>query len=240
MTNELAFAPALNREPSLLALAAAINSYAYPSIVYDFESKREITFTGMREVECFIGEQLTSSDPEVVRDGLSNVLFWGYYRSPGRRDDRVKRFRAGVTPRQLRLTVDVFSSLQGCAICDLKRLKLPQFTNLSFLSKLRTFLAPSSYCVIDLKLLTIPTLSQRFKVYRALKPTSIPATHSNEESYFWWVSQCRTAARLVRLSEQVRPVDAERGFFQMVDSGKTDLADALLRQLEQGLSDRIE
>ncbi len=214
---------------ALQSLARAIRNYSYPCIVYDFRLEQEIQLKSVVGVECFIQEQLMSTDTERVKDGLSNILFWGYYRSPGRRNRRVQSFRNGVDSRQLICAVNVFASLRGCAIRDLKRLNLPQFRYMSFLSKLRTFLDPSAFCVIDLKLCKIPAIARKFSVYE----TYIPVTEQNEESYSWWVNLCGRAAKTVQISAcgSVRPVDAERGFFQLVDDKETALADSLIWEL---------
>jgi len=214
-------------------LATAIDDFNYPFVVYDFQLAQEVKFNNMLGVEKFIGEQLHSTDIERVKDGLSNVLFWGYYRSPGRRRDRVAKFRGSVDSERLRHTVDVFAALRGAAIGELKRLKLAEFGYLSFLSKLRTFLDPVAFCVIDLKLRKIPAIAHRFKVYDPKKPTSIPATEANQESYAWWVSLCRKASQHVEIpGGGARPVDVERGFFQLVERDKIDLADFLIRELD--------
>lgn len=108
---------------ALKLLATAIDDFNYPFVVYDFQLAQEVKFNNMLGVEKFIGEQLHSTDIERVKDGLSNVLFWGYYRSPGRRRDRVAKFRGSVDSERLRHTVDVFAALRGAAIGELKRLK---------------------------------------------------------------------------------------------------------------------
>jgi len=218
--------------PVLEELAVAIDNYSYPCFVYDFSKNQEINLGSMAAVERFIGDRLLSTDIERVRDGLSNVLFWGNYNS-GYRTYRVDKFRAAVDSQTLRQAVDVFASLQGCAISDMKRLKLPGFGCLSFLSKLRTFLDLSAFCVIDLKLRRdIPALKEKFKAYGP-KPTSIPVTQFNEESYGWWVGLCRKTALQMAGEVVRRPVDVERGFFQMVNTKKADNADSLIRQLDQ-------
>jgi hypothetical protein len=214
---------------SLQSLARAIRSYSYPCVVYDFRLGQEIQLQGMVEVERFIQDLLMSTDIEKVKDGLSNILFWGYYRSPGRRNHRVQNFRTRAEPHQLARAVTLFASLRGCAIRDLKRLDLPQFSHMSFLSKLRMFLDPSEFCVIDRNLCKIPAIARRFSVY----PTYIPATEQNEESYSWWVKICGKASDAIEIAEHtsVRPVDAERGFFQLVDDKQIVLADSLIRKL---------
>jgi hypothetical protein len=224
--------------PALEELALAIDNYSYPCFVKDFSKNQKNDLGSMTEVERFIGERLLSTDIERVRYGLSNVLFWGNYNS-GYRDHRVNEFRAAVDSKSLIHAVHVFASLQGCAISDLKRLKLPGFGCLSFLSKLRTFLDPSGFCVIDLKLRRdIPALKEKFKAY-GQKPTSIPVTRFNEESYGWWVGLCRKTALQMAGAVVRRPVDVERGFFQMVNGKKANNADSLIRRLDQKSISRV-
>ncbi len=185
----------------------------------------------MKTFRPFHSIRLRSTDLNRVKDGLSNVLYWGHYRSPGVRDKRVRNLRNGVDSKQLRRTMEVFASLKGPAIRQLKDLGLPEFSNFSFLSKLRTFLDPDTYCVIDLKLRAIEALKDRFKVNTNTKPTCIPVTAQNETSYEWWVRLCGKAATVVSKDQSLRPVDAERGFFHLVESGKVHLAHSLIQQL---------
>ena len=59
------------------------------------------------DVECFVRLQLLSQDLGEVRDGLSNVLYWGFYNA-GYRDCRVEDFRQRVTLAKLRDASDLF------------------------------------------------------------------------------------------------------------------------------------
>ncbi len=214
---------------ALLSLASAIQNYSYPCVVYDFRLEQALQLKSMVEVECFIQAQLMSTNTEQVKDGLSNILFWGYYNWPGMRDRRVQSFRSVVDSSQLMTAVRLFASLRGCAIRNLKRLELPCFSNLSFLSKLRTFLDPSAFCVIDRKLCTVPTIAGKFSMYK----TYIPVTKENEESYSWWVNLCGKAATAIQIvgDRSVRPVDAARGFFQLVNEKQGVMADSLIQEL---------
>lgn len=202
-----------------------MREYSYPCSVFDFDAGHERQLQTMIEVEAFINTRLTSSDPSQVRDGLSNILYWGHYRSRGRREERVRKLRENVDRSKLLAVIDAFRRTD-ISIRQLKNLSLPEFSNFSFLSKLRTFLDPTRYCVIDLKLLTIEALQGRFKQY----PTYIPVTIENEKSYQWWVRLCTTAAHAVTEDQVFRPVDAERGFFHLVDSGKAELASILISE----------
>jgi hypothetical protein len=110
---------------------------------------------------------------------------------------------------------------------ELRKLRLPGFGKFAFLSKLRTFLAPESYCVLDKKLLKIHAIKARFTEDK----TSIPVTAKNVEAYRWWVRTCGRIADT--LTPPRRPVDVERGFFHLVDCGQIAAADAILRQVAE-------
>ena len=84
----------LELKQGLRKLSAAIESYCYPCVAWDFQLGREIRFRSISEVEELFAEQLHSTDTERLKDGLSNVLFWGHYSRGGR--GRVKKFRAGI------------------------------------------------------------------------------------------------------------------------------------------------
>ena len=83
------------------ALRQATVKYNYPLVAYDFVKREEKRFSRPREIETFIKNDLTTRDPEKVKNGLSSILYWGHYRA-GYRDDRVKKFRDLVTSEQLR------------------------------------------------------------------------------------------------------------------------------------------
>jgi len=136
---------------------------------------------------------------------------------------RVKDFRAKVTADQMARAAALFPQLKGLGIRKLRDLRLPQFSQLTFLSELRTFLDPEQYCVLDRTLVQIPALKNEFKV----SGNAIPATIGNERAYQWWVDLCARIAD--RLTPPRRPVDVERGFFHLVDTGQIDAADSIFR-----------
>ena len=94
-------------------LREAIGAYNYPPVTYDFATERESIHLGMASVESLIQEQLLSADSNAVRDGLSNVLYWGYATQEGRQSDRVARFRAKVTKANLNNCIALFCNLDS-------------------------------------------------------------------------------------------------------------------------------
>src|SRR5205823_5589765 len=83
-------------------------------------------FASYRELECFIRAQLRCDRPAVVRDGLSNVLYWGYATSPGRQRSRVEKFRQEVASEQIRNFMTVVRGTPG--LRAIKECRLPQFS----------------------------------------------------------------------------------------------------------------
>lgn len=154
---------------------------------------------------------------------LSGVLYWGHYRA-GYKDDRVTKVRATVTDKQLLEAIQVFQRIQGTGLISLRKLALPQFRYMAFLSKLRTFLEPERYCVLDSKVASLTPLAARLK----RQPTYIPVTAENDRAYKWWVDVCLSLALRLRMRPEARPVDVERGLFYLVDCGKRDVAEQLV------------
>jgi hypothetical protein len=142
----------------------------------------------------------------------------------GTRDHHVERFRSSVTVEQMERAASLLPQLSKPGILELRRLRLPEFGMLTFLSKLRSFLDPEKYCVLDRKLLRIPALKSDFKV----SGKAIPVTVGNERAYQRWVDLCGRIADT--LTPPRRPVDVERGFFHLVDTGQIAVADSILRK----------
>jgi hypothetical protein len=139
------------------------------------------------------------------------------------RDHRVMKFRTTVSDVELRSANEAVRLLDGTGLVSLKQIALPQFSNMSFITKLRTFLDQERYCVLDSKIATLTPLAIRLK--RQLTYISINA--HNDRAYRWWVDTCFSLASHFQMN--LRPVDVERGLFCLVDDGKVDLAEQLLR-----------
>lgn len=228
-------------------LCAAVESYDYPRVTYDFEDCREIRHSTMSEVEEAIRAQLLSQDLTEVKDGLSNVLYWGMYRM-GIQDNRVRDFRDNVTDHQLHRFKDIVRNLLGPGLSAIrgrvnnKEDNMPQFTKMSFVSKIRMFLDPE-YPVLDKKLAEAFSQSACFPPLQDLKfrkkadfgdrcETSIRITKDNEGVYEEWARWCRCIANLVNSypaspCKDLRAVDVERAIFQLSQSDKqTDIQKA--------------
>lgn len=215
-------------------LREAVGAYSFPAVTYDFDRGVERTYHSMNDVENKIRAGLTHSSVEAVKDALSNVLYWGYART-GYRVTRVTDFRNKVTPEQLDQALDLFHSLTrpGNKLPGLRSiaaLGLPQFSGMSFVSKVRMFLDPWHFVVLDRKLLSLRTTETPTVFHEITMGPSevmIRISRHNEQVYSSWSQQC------LRLAEKylgrTRAVDVERAIFHLIDTGRSKLAAGLLQ-----------
>jgi len=200
-------------------LANAIPSCNIPCFTFDFVNNVAVPHESIREVERSIRDDLQSEQIEAVRDGLSNVLCWSHLRN-GNKGMRINRFRHNVTPRQLAVASKLFRHLQGPGIVEIKGLKLPEFSGLSSISKLRMFLDPSAYVALDRKLLKVRgcsswTLFHNLKLWGGSE--HIPVTTDNQRVYQSWCETCRRIGGQY-FGEAMRAVDIERGILHLVNN----------------------
>lgn len=197
--------------------------YDFPPKTWDFKAAMEIPHATTQEVESYIGSQLRSGHLDGVRDGLSNVLYWGYGRSKGRRAYRVDRFRRGATNEQIMAFTRLVENISGPGLKAIADLGLPQFSGVSFISKIRMFLNPESYVVLDLKLAQLRKIPGTILDCLTSVGTQIKVTRKNEDVYQRWSLWCRNASE-VAFGTGASAVRAERAIFHLVDQGQLDNA----------------
>lgn len=195
-------------------LERAIRCYSFPFVTYDFKNNRERVHDGMNGVEKVIHEQLTSGDQTIVKDGLSNVLYWGFA-TAGYRDRRVSKLRHGVSATQLNEIIRLFREPRVLCPSMVGRCRLPQFSGVSFISKTLMFLDPRQFVVLDSKIASLRHVRRGTPFDDLKASTTIRASRGNDSVYEAWCCYC------VQVGEElgVRAVDVERGLFQMVQWG---------------------
>ena len=190
----------------------------------------------MLAVEQYIGTLLHSKDFSAVKDGLSNVLYWGYARQPIR-DFRVSDFRKTIPDPEREPKLDQFAQLIRSGRSDLfniKELQLRQFSQISFVSKILMFLDPTRSPVLDLKIAKAFAKSSFLPLQNlAFAKAGISITKRNATAYDTWACWCREIATVVNGAPVspccgVRAVDVERALFTLADSQATDKARVLL------------
>jgi hypothetical protein len=215
-------------------LREAIYNYDFPMVAYDFISKEvKSDLHSYRMLEQYIRDLLLSENPKSVRNGLSNVLYWGYATSPGRQRDRVHRFRSQVADHQLSAFSNVISKRTPLSLFDIRDCKLPQFSRLSFISKVLMFIDPGKYVTLDLQISKIKRAGQS-SMFRQLDicPTYLPVNGHNQLFYVSWCNLCSRIAVEYFHTAELRAVDVERGIFMLVREGEIELAATIVSQAE--------
>lgn len=213
-------------------LKDAITSYNYPCVTFDFAVAREILHDSMPGVERAILSALRSDDLERVKDGLSNILCWGYARA-GYRDYRVTRFRRKITPAKLSEAQQLFSRTPGPGVIEIKKLRMPEFSGMAFVSKIRMFLDPDHWVVLDRKLMKLRSTQPRTIFSVAPMPPHaviVPITLAMVEFYESWYRLCVAIATEYFTPDGFRAVDIERGVFWLIESGQAEMAAIILAQ----------
>ena len=235
---------ALHEDEYATRWCEALDRYWYPTVTFDFRDEQERRHEDMRGVERRIGKLLRSDDLRDVRDGLSCVLYWGFARQ-GLRDRRVSDFRGRVGSTEderlarFRAFVRHMSRASASAaenLVALRRLKLSQFSQMSFTTKILMFLDPDSYPVLDLRIAKAYANRPDFPPLQGLRiRTSIPITTRNRTCYVEFASWTRRIAARINATSasprhDLRAVDIERALFTLADRRRDDEASRLLEE----------
>ena len=244
-------------------LYETVGEYDFPPVTYNFAKDPCYTLEKdganphkkgklpchdcMCAVEEYIGGLLHSQEVSEVRDGLSNVLYWGHARA-GYRDDRVRTFRKNpdteLEGKPLPGFVQLMQELERRSknsevlpgselLHKIKELGIPQFgKGMPFISKILMFLDPVNYPVLDTKIANAYANSfflplQNLKLYGKEKNQRIEIAGDNPKTYDKWACWCRKIARVVNESPEspcnhFRAVDVERALFTLISSKETD------------------
>jgi len=207
----------------------AINEYSFPCAYYDFNNNCTSVQSEMRILEKLIKDDLLSGDRDLVKNGLSNVLYWGFAKI-GYRDKRVSTFRNQVSNGKLDDAIKLFSNINDDGLKAIKKIGLPQFSGMSFISKIRMFLDPINYVILDkqiLKMNEMPYLTILKNISLGINEVQIRISDNNCDVYRRWCKTC------INISNQYynstyRAVDIERGFFTLIQKNHTNIAAEIL------------
>jgi hypothetical protein len=204
-------------EEEVALLRKAIEGYSFPAVHYDFQQNREVRGSIMTDVERVINSQLCSVDTAEVRNGLANILYWGYA-NVGFRDIRVEVLNSNITIGQMKAFQALLAKSRTPTMAEIKAIHIPQYSGMSFLSKVLMFLSPTEYCVLDKQIAYLRTTNSP-KALNQLsfgpKENQIRISSHNEAVYDCWRRECLAVSETYFGSEY-RVVDIERGFFNLI------------------------
>jgi hypothetical protein len=209
-------------------LGAAIRGYSFPAVYYDFQLQREVRPPTMVAVEDVINGQLRSADAQDVEHGLTNILYWGYA-NVGYRDTRIEDLNSNITTEQVRAFQALVANGRTPTMAEVKSIRIPQYSGMSFLSKVLMFLNPTEYCILDRQITRLRT-GNAPKALNQLSfgpnETQIKVFPHNEAVYDCWRGECLEISETYFENEH-RVVDIERGFFHLIQQGHLPAAHAI-------------
>ena len=222
--------PRLQLNEYAALLCEALREYDFPSVTCEFEpGGDEIAETSchgsMLIVERYIGGLLRSELRSQVKDGLSNVLYWGWAQTP-LGPAKVDRFRTSVDDSTLDEFIGLHRKPPLPGLLDFDEVELPGF-GMSFTTKIMMFLSPETHPVLDKKIALIARKCDFPPLSDILAPGDgfIPIGEATAAAYETWACWCREIATLVNAlraspRHDLRAVDVERALFTL--AGDTD------------------
>lgn len=207
------------------SLNAAITGYAFPAVYFDFVTRTQVAAENMAAVEKHIKIQLTSANPQDVFHGLANVLYWGYAQI-GYRNVRVDNFLAGVTNAHAAAFQNFVLGRVAPTLRQIKDIRMPQFSGISFISKILAFLDPVKYCVLDQQLARIANGHGARALNNLTQGQQLRVTVKNQAAYDDWRNECQAISNIY-FNGAYRVIDVERGFFHLVQTNQLALAQTI-------------
>ena len=208
-------------EEQIAVFHEAIKGYSFPAIYFDFRENREVQASSMADVERAINGQLRSSHVPDVKNGLANILYWGFAKI-GYRDNRVEDLNDNITTAQIKEFQALLATGSTPTMRKIKAISIPQFSGMSFLSKVLMFLNPSDYCVLDTQITRLRSrnsLKALCQLSFGPKERQIRISSHNEATYDRWRAEC-LGVSTTYYGGEYRVVDIERGFFHLIQRGR--------------------
>lgn len=199
-----------------------VNHYNFPLVYFDFIENQENIADTVEVLEQSISSQLRSAELEEVKHGLANVVYWGFSQM-GVRDTRVGRFLDGINQEQVVEFQQLVEDQQTPSLREIKLIKMPQYSGVSFVSKILAFLSPDTHCVMDKQLMKMRTEGHDRPLNAFNSGNQITITARSEAAYDDWRAEC-SRINTVYFGSRYRTVDIERGFFAMIQSGSIEQA----------------
>lgn len=210
----------------------AISGYVFPPSAYDFIHDLPVVHQTMIDLENEICANLRSENLEQIKNGLANVVYWGWAQNHGLQRVRVQGFINGITQGMLEEFRDIVAQDRVPTMRQIYDIHMPQFSGVSFVSKILMFLAPQNYCVLDAQIAKMRNDPEHAhnvldELTFGANETRIGVTANNHIVYNNWRQTC-TRISNDYFGNRYRCVDIERGFFALIQGGTVDIARGLL------------
>ena len=196
-----------------------ICGYSFPTIYFDFTFNVKKNAKNMPNLETIIHNMLTSQKQQQVKYGLANIIYWGNANS-GYKKYRTCQFLNNVTVAQLQKFQSIVVNQKMLSLRAIKKIGMPQYSGISFISKILMFLDPKQYCVLDLRIAKLANHSGTKAIHNLKNyATQLLVTTHNCKIYYQWCNECQNISNQY-YAGKYRVVDIERGFFNLIQNGK--------------------
>ena len=195
-------------------LQQSILGYSFPAIYYDFASNVEEKAKDMQDLEAIILKMLISPEQQQVKYGLANIIYWGNANADYKKY-RTCQFYNNVTAAQLQKFQSTVVNQKMFDLRAIKKIGMPQYSGISFISKILMFLDPQQYCVLDRQIAKLANHSGTKAIHNLKINTQLPVTIHNCKIYDQWCNECQKISNQY-YSGKYRVVDIERGFFELI------------------------
>jgi len=206
-------------------LNAAITNYGFPAVYFDFALNAPVAAANMAAVEAHIHNQLTSANQQSVLHGLANILYWGYAQI-GYRNVRVNNFLVDANAAHALAFQNLLVGGVAPTLRQIKGIHMPQFSGISFISKILAFLDPVNHCVLDQQLARIANGGGARALNQLVQGQQLRVTANNQTAYDAWRNECAAISNAY-FQGAYRVIDIERGFFHLVQTGQLQLAQTI-------------
>lgn len=203
--------------------SSAIHPSHFPSIYCDFVTGQSIKAATVNEVEDAIRKLLLSSSTQDVKHGLANIIYWGYA-DVVYRDQRVSHFLERVNDDVIHVFQHLLQTQDTLNLILLRNIHLPDYSGMSSLSKILTFLNPQDYCVLDAPLAQLKAVPNR-ALHQLTFQTGrqVAVTQNNQDTYDQWRAECAAISQKY-FAGKYRAVEIERGFSYLIQNEASETA----------------
>lgn len=195
-------------------LQQSILGYRFSVDYYDFASNLEKKAGNMRNLEAIIRNMLISKKQQQVKYGLANIIYWGNAKA-GYQTNRTFKFYNNVTADQVQKFQNIVVKQKMLSLQAIKDIGMPQYSGISFISKILMFLNPNQYCVLDSRIAGLANQSGTKAIHNLKINMQLPVTNHNCAIYNQWCDECQKISDQY-YSGKYRVVDIERGFFDLI------------------------
>ncbi len=201
-------------------LARALRQVVLPRNLCRFADSSLIRPASHTELETQLAAWLRAKDPDLLQEGLTNVLYWRHQLEGAGQDD-IYDFRAGLRRWSLVDALRLIDWLDGPGLVSLEHLGLPVFRDIFTLSTLRMLLDPGRYTCLRPVHLQVAALPGRSVLHDFRSEGGHwPVSLLNETCYERWNQLCRLLGG--EFEPAWRAADVERALGRLILDGESE------------------